>query len=86
LYGDLYIKVAIVIKGSLFVAYLPVFVVLSLIPITFIRQNAAAVLLLFLGVYAKEDFSLGKADKNGKISIVLSNHTCFIDPIYYIYR
>ena len=78
--------VAIAIKGPFFATLLPISMVLYFIPIDFVRQNVMRLLLLLLGVYDKEDYSLQKADKNGKASIVLSNHSCFIDPLYYMYR
>lgn len=78
--------VALVIKGPLFATLLPISIVLYFIPIDFLRQNVMRLLLLLLGVYDKEDYSLQKADKNGKASIILSNHSCFIDPIYYMYQ
>lgn len=78
--------VAIVVKGPLFAAILTMLLVLYPIPIDFVRQNVMRLLLLLLGVYDKEDYSLQKADKNGKASIILSNHSCFIDPLYYMYR
>ena len=78
--------VAIVIKGPLFLALLSMLLVLYPIPLDFVRQNVMRGLLLLLGVYDKEDYSLQKTDKNGKASIILSNHSCFIDPLYYMYR
>jgi hypothetical protein len=56
------------------------------IPIAFLQKFAAGVMLLLLGVYNSEDYSLDKLDKNGKRNIILSNHSCFLDTIYFAYR
>lgn len=73
-------------KLIIFLAYIPIFVVLYLIPIDFLRQKAARVLLLLLGVYEIEDYSLDKINKKSSGHRVLSNHSCFIDIVYYLYK
>ena len=43
-------------------------------------------LLLMLGVYEIEDYSLDKINKKSSGHRVLSNHSCFIDIVYYLYK
>lgn len=52
---------ALIVKGSIFLAYLPLFILLTLQPINLGRRLAAGGLLLLLGVYEHEDYSLEKA-------------------------
>ena len=75
-----------IIKLLVLLNYLPLFLVIYLIPIDFLRQQAARVLLFVLGVYNIEDYSLEKAEKGNKVYRILSNHSCFLDIVYYLYR
>lgn len=74
------------IKFILFLNYLPLFIVLYLIPVDFVRQKAARLLLVLLGVYQIEDYSLDKINKKNNGQRILSNHSCFIDIAYYLYK
>lgn len=74
------------IKGSLFLSFLPTFIFFLIFPLDFTRKLAVRVMLLLMGVYEQEDYSLEKADRKGGCSIMLSNHTTFIDILYFIYR
>jgi hypothetical protein len=66
--------------------YLPLFIFAYLLPLGFVNRKAARVLLLLFGVYEIEDYSLEKVDKQNKCARILSNHSCFIDVLYYLYR
>ena len=74
------------VKGLIFVHYLPIFIALYILPLVFVKQFAARVMLYLLGVYSIEDYSVEKHDKNGKCTRILSNHSCFIDIVYYLYK
>ena len=43
-------------------------------------------MLYLFGVYSIEDFSVDKNDKEKSITRILSNHCCFIDILYYLYK
>jgi len=43
-------------------------------------------MLYLLGVYSIEDYSVDRLDKDGKCARILSNHSCFLDILYYLYK
>jgi hypothetical protein len=79
-------QLAIVLKTVILLHYLPLFMLLYLVPVTFLRRTAARVLLYIFGVFFIEDFGLEKGERGGRSTRILSNHTCFLDIIYYLYR
>jgi hypothetical protein len=44
-------QLALIIKGGIFIAYLPLFLLLTALPINFLRRLAAGALLMLFGVY-----------------------------------
>ena len=79
-------QLALIIKGTLFLGYLPIFFLLYSIPVDFVRQKTARLMLGLLGVYEIEDFAIEKYEKKGQCTRILSNHSCFLDILYYLYR
>jgi hypothetical protein len=74
------------VKVAVLLAYLPVFVVVYLLPISILRSWATKIMLALVGCYSQEDYALAKLFKSGQPAIVVSNHTCFIDVLYYLWR
>lgn len=74
------------VKAAVLLVYLPVFVVVYLMPVGILQSWAAKILLVLVGCYSQEDYALAKLFKSGQPAIVVSNHTCFIDVLYYLWR
>ena len=52
------IQLALIVKGTLFLGYLPIFFLLYAIPVDFLRQKTARLMLGLFGVYEIEDFAI----------------------------
>ena len=77
------------VRFIVFLAYMPLFVLLTVLPVGVLQRFAAQLMLWLFSVYSIDDKNFINSINKSKPSegkIILSNQLCFLDVFYYFLR